>query len=215
MRHPLAGVLVGVLAAVAAAGFWSREAEASQVIDSGRALIVVRTFTESDSAGAIQAARRSASAILGVAGVDVGWVECGRTPEATVPSDACARPLRLNELVMRIVTIGDKERQPHTLGVAAVDLGTGGGSLATIYADRVRLMAQSAGIDTAELLGRAMAHEIGHLLLGTNRHASRGLMRAYWSSTDLRRSPATQWLFGVKEADLMRNRIATRLAAAS
>lgn len=36
-----------------------------------------------------------------------------------------------------------------------VDLEVGGGSLATVYADRVGRMAQSAGIDDAELLAVA------------------------------------------------------------
>ena len=39
------------------------------------------------------------------------------------------------------------------------------------------------------VLGRALAHEIGHFLLGTHTHASRGLMRPHFDAiefTDLR-----------------------------
>jgi hypothetical protein len=42
----------------------------------------------------------------------------------------------------------------------------------------------------ARALGRALAHEIGHYLLGTSRHAARGLMRAHLSPLELR-EPAT------------------------
>ena len=31
------------------------------------------------------------------------------------------------------------------------------------------------------ILGRVTAHEIGHLLIGTNSHAPSGLMRASWN----------------------------------
>ena len=35
------------------------------------------------------------------------------------------------------------------------------------------------------ILGHAAAHEIGHLLLGSNSHSPFGLMRARWSGQDL------------------------------
>ena len=213
MRSPwLVSVLVGTVGILVAAGFRPCAAEASTK-DSSRASIVVRTYTQPDSESAIRTARRTVSAVLGRVGVKVVWLECALPAEVTEASGACTQPLRWNELVVRIVPAGTAGPEDHlsTLGFAFVDLEAGGGSLATVYADRVRLMAHSAGVDTAELLGRAMAHEIGHLLLGTNRHASRGLMRASWSSIDLRRSLATEWLFGGEEGDVMRRGIASRL----
>jgi len=74
-------------------------------------------------------------------------------------------------------------------------------------------MARDAGIDSAELLGRTMAHEVGHLLLGTNQHGPHGLMRASWSGADLRRNRATQWLFDGQEAEAMRQGLARRAPA--
>lgn len=85
--------------------------------------------------------------------------------------------------------------------------------LATVYADLVTGVARGAGIDARELLGRAIAHEIGHLLLGTNQHASAGLMRAVWSRVELRRDKATDWHFLDSEAGSMRAAIAVRKAA--
>ena len=64
-----------------------------------------------------------------------------------------------------------------------------------------------------ELLGRAIAHEIGHLLLDTNQHASTGLMRATWSRSELRRDKPADWHFLGDEADTMRTALATRQAA--
>jgi hypothetical protein len=211
MRHSRVRVLVGT-AAILVAGFGA-PAAAAHAKGSGGASIVVRTYTQPDSHDATEAARRTAGTILERAGIEVAWVECRLTAEVAEAADACTQPLRSNELVVRIVPAagGDRRHHVNALGFAYVDLDAGGGALATVYADRVGLMAQSSGVDAAELLGRAMAHEIGHLLLGTNQHASRGLMRASWSGTDIRRRHATEWLFAGKEGDLMRRGIAHRL----
>ena len=116
---------------------------------------------------------------------------------------------------MRIVSAGtvDSRFDADTLGFAFVDLDAGGGSLANVYADRVGVMADAAGVGAAELLGKTIAHEIGHLLLGTNRHAPHGVMRASWSGADLRRNRATQWRFEGKEGEVMRKGIAGRFGS--
>jgi hypothetical protein len=65
-------------------------------------------------------------------------------------------------------------------------------------------MARVGGVDGAILLARAIAHEIGHLLMGTTQHASNGLMRAVWSQAELRRKAAADWEFSKAEAQAMR-----------
>ena len=67
--------------------------------------------------------------------------------------------------------------------------------LATVYADRVASVARGAGIDSRRVLGLAIAHEIGHVLLNSNTHAVSGLMRADWSRNDLRRADPAAWYF--------------------
>jgi hypothetical protein len=52
----------------------------------------------------------------------------------------------------------------------------------------------------ARALGRALAHEIGHYLLGTSRHTARGLMRAHFSPLELR-EPATRQRYGLDPID--------------
>lgn len=50
-----------------------------------------------------------------------------------------------------------------------------------------------------EILGRAMAHEIGHLLLAGAPHSAKGVMRATWSPEDLRSATAGSFFFTRKE----------------
>src|SRR5688572_10455532 len=201
MRHNFYGVLVAAVGIVGAAAVSLHAAETS---------IVVRTYTEAASAGDLRAARRTASAILERAGIQVVWLECAR-PDGATDAGACTQAPRWNELMVRIVSAGSVNGRlgVDTLGFALVDVDAGSGLLATVYADRVRVAAQSAGVDEAELLGRAMAHEVGHLLLGANGHATQGLMRASWSSVDLR-GHRVQWFFNGKEGEAMRSGIASR-----
>jgi hypothetical protein len=97
-------------------------------------------------------------------------------------------------LIVRIVP-APAATAAGSLGCAVIDLRTGAGTLATIYGDRVSLVAARTGVVEATLLGRAIAHEIGHLLLGTPQHAASGLMRAQWSDRELRNNLAADWTF--------------------
>jgi hypothetical protein len=49
-------------------------------------------------------------------------------------------------------------------------------------------------------LGRALAHEIGHYLLGRSRHTARGLMRPHFSPSELL-EPVTLQRYGLDSAD--------------
>lgn len=51
---------------------------------------------------------------------------------------------------------------------------------------RVQRYAQQYTVGIEMLLGGAMAHELGHLLLPPGSHASRGLMRATWDREQFR-----------------------------
>ena len=99
-----------------------------------------------------------------------------------------------------------------TLGDSLIDTRLRAGSLATIYVNRVATLAGRCGVDVQTLLARAVAHEIGHLLLGTSAHASSGLMRAAWSQASLRRGRAEDWTFTVRDAHSMRETVRTRNA---
>jgi hypothetical protein len=80
--------------------------------------------------------------------------------------------------------------------------------LATIYLDRVEWMAQQTGIDPRALLGWAIAHELGHLLMATSAHAANGLMRPIWLQSEIRRRHNADWTFRPTEIAAIRERAA-------
>jgi len=56
-----------------------------------------------------------------------------------------------------------------------------------------------------------MAHEIGHLLLGTPEHSSRGIMRARWEREDLRDAARRCLVFNSEQAEKMRANVRSRM----
>jgi hypothetical protein len=180
--------------------------------------VVIRTYVIPGVVSDPSPALAAAAAILEDAGVGVTWVPCD---VAFVQRDdhRCLAPLAANELAIRYVRLPPHlaERDMVTLGDSLIDTRLRAGSLATIYVNRVATLARRCGVDVQTLLARAVAHEIGHLLLGTSAHASSGLMRAAWSQTALRRAAADDWRFTAPDAlairESVRVRTAWRLAA--
>jgi hypothetical protein len=181
--------------------------------------IVIRTYDASSTAGDLAPAQAAARTILEDAGVAVTWVSCNAV-FARRDENPCLAPLAANELTIRFVRLPPHQVQQKlvALGDSLVDTRLRTGSLATIYVDRVSLLARRCGVDVRMLLGRAVAHEIGHLLLGTSAHALSGLMRAAWSQHALRSARVEEWMFEPQEAasmrDAVRVRNARRMAAA-
>jgi hypothetical protein len=81
------------------------------------------------------------------------------------------------------------------------------GRVAYILAYRVDDVAQAHGMDKAVMLGGAMAHEVGHLLLSINAHSKTGIMRADWNEGDFRRASCRQLFFTGEQAAQIRTRM--------
>ena len=118
-------------------------------------------------------------------------------------------PLEPAELVVRVIA-APPVSEPDSLGLSYVDLERRSGTLATVFADRVAALSGLCSRDRGEILGRAMAHEIGHLLLGTARHADRGLMRGRWTAIELLNNHPLDWGLSREEGALMRRALALR-----
>jgi len=167
--------------------------------------LVVRVY---DGAGLaprdLNEATRVASDILRAAGVDVRWKTCPRTAAGPDRSD-CRRPLASNEAVVRLIPAATSmTREPAALGFTLLDTGGRRAVLSTVFMNRVADVARRARVDETQLTGRAMAHELGHLLLGTSGHAPSGLMRAFWSDETLRSRTDTDWRLLPAEVDAIR-----------
>jgi len=186
--------------------------------------VTVRVY---DNTGATDAERRPslrvAASIVSAASVELLWHTCTASAGPASPSDtrrarACATPLAPGELAVRIVrsgTAADGSRRLLPLGDAMINSQTGAGVLATIYLDRVNWMAEQTGVDARALLGRAIAHELGHLLMATGAHGPNGLMRPVWSQSEIRRRQVDDWIFRPGEIAAIKARMQAPLLQAS
>jgi hypothetical protein len=177
--------------------------------------VSIRIYDTASSADEQRAsAIQTAAAILAEAGVSAAWFDCTGDAERPV----CIQPRAERELVIRIAptfvptTMGthgsiesriDRNAAGLVLGFAVVEPSTGAGALATVFLERVLAIAQRTAVPPSALLGRAIAHEVGHLLLGTNAHSRTGLMREVWTDAELLLDRREDWLFARSErADL-------------
>ncbi len=188
-----------------------------------RQAITVRIYNNFGvKADDLSVAVRQAETILGNARIDITWVNCWFRDHA--PTDAPAGCLQApagNDLVLRLQG-GTRPEQTRrvSMGFSLVSEGpanaghylegTSPAFLSTVYVDVVWSVSRSTTLEPRVLLGLAIAHELGHLLLNTNRHAETGLMRALWSRAELNRHVASDWRFLDEEAVTMRGAIATR-----
>jgi len=96
------------------------------------------------------------------------------------------------------------------LGFALPSAKAGSASAAWLFYQRVEHLAESKDAGQAQILGHAMAHEIGHVLLGPNRHSNRGIMRANWDRGVLQEAARGQLLFTREQAAVMRAEVRVR-----
>ena len=171
-------------------------------VGADAATLTVRVYNSASITPAeILAARAAADAILRDAGLNVMFRHCGWPVSADRPSDPCDTPLKPSEVVVRVIPAPpfSTSLHPEAYGLTYVVRDTNRGWLATVFSDRVDQAAARVGIDAGTLLGRVMAHEVGHLLLGTDYHGDSGVMRAEWPDAMLSRS-AEAWRFSMREA---------------
>jgi hypothetical protein len=83
------------------------------------------------------------------------------------------------------------------------------GNLAYVFFDRVRDFGERGHVDTFVVLGFAIAHELGHLLLPVNSHSADGIMRARWDPKIISRAGGFL-SFAPDQARLLRLRVAGR-----
>ena len=157
-------------------------------------------------AGAMASAEATASAIFRQAGLEIEWIPCaasgGNMPESTSCSEA-AYPRHVH---VRILS-RSRNLASSTLGVSYLS-SDGTGCYSDIFFVPVAELHSTSGQEVGTILGQAMAHEIAHLLLGTNSHSAIGIMRAQWQREKLLRAGKGEMLFTRAQAQVMRERLA-------
>jgi hypothetical protein len=156
-------------------------------------------------------AETEASQVFRKAGIEVNWLNCKVPAINEEASRACRETIFTEHLHLRIVR--------RSLGLKAEAMGVsfqgedGSGCYADLFYEPMQQLHRSDGTDVASLLGRVAAHEIGHLLLGTNSHSTAGIMHAHWTAQELANAKLGSLVFLENESRRMRAKLTTALQA--
>jgi hypothetical protein len=139
-------------------------------------------------------AEREAGRILDEAGVYVTWRDCptGNEPCRKGPGRVFFLAMMAGPMQNKFLdTVSGYAVLPERLAVVYYDY------LPRITGGRSNLS------DTAVILGCVIAHELGHLLLGTHRHSIAGIMQERWGVEQTRIALMSRLSFLPEEARLM------------
>ena len=164
------------------------------------------------SSSELSRAEREAAKIFQYAGIQLTWTAgvLGAGVNENTPSERWNTAF----LQLRIWTramVGKKPLGSETLGLC-ISLENGD---ALVLADAIWKRAAFGTTDPTDLLGLAMAHELGHLLLRSARHSVTGIMRARWSERQLRDDDRGYFRFTPGEAETMQNEVRRRMSLKS
>jgi hypothetical protein len=91
----------------------------------------------------------------------------------------------------------------HPGALAYAEPSAASGGRIHVFSDRVG----AAGSDPpmGVLLGHVIAHELGHILEGANRHSAEGIMKARWTHADLERMAVHALFFSREDIESIRS----------
>jgi hypothetical protein len=153
-------------------------------------------------------AEQEAEKIFLYAGIRLIWknglLSAGVKRGAPIVSSS---PASLHLRIWTRAMVGKTPALPETLGFCL--------SLenrdAVVLADAIQKRAVFGSTNFDDLLGLAMAHELGHLLLQSARHSVTGIMRARWTEKGLAEDYRGYLRFTSREAQSMRNEVRRRM----
>jgi hypothetical protein len=174
-------------------------------------LILVHNYANVDPT-VLKQAERSAARVLGTAGVQVKWLDC---PETSQALEQCQNPPDPPVLALELLPASASRRgaPSGSLGFAIPPEPGQFGSFAGVFYDRVRNLS-SRGFSEPVILGHAMAHEIGHLLLRIEGHSDSGIMKAEWHPRELQRAENGTLGFDGAQRNSITQTLKARLLAA-
>lgn len=158
-------------------------------------------------------AERVASKIFQNVGVELSWVDCPLNAPTAQLSPACMTPHTSTDIHLNVVPDLAPLVGESAMGTSVATPPPDRGQYAYIsYARAKRVLLEAPQLTLGQLLGHGIAHEIGHLLLGTNSHSRSGLMSAHWNAQELRLAAGGQLNFSKDQAVAIRDDVRARQA---
>jgi hypothetical protein len=159
----------------------------------------------------LAAAEGQAREVFRQAGLGTVWLNCSPKlererlePSSCYFSDTTHLTLKISPHAMN----AQFRNRIDVLGTSYPDQ-KGAGYFAYVFYDRIQELAQRRRLGYA-LLADVMAHEIGHLLLGSTSHSASGIMCAHWNYEELRNVAEGAMSFIPAQSRIMQDRLRVR-----
>jgi hypothetical protein len=114
------------------------------------------------------------------AGVELEWAPCPTKEGTMALYPNCIGFKETTHMALRILPAAPKGMKTDAKGEALL-----GPRIVNVFWDRVQNEAARYNVPISDMLAQVIAHEIGHLLLGSNSHSSNGIMMGRWRLKDL------------------------------
>jgi hypothetical protein len=145
----------------------------------------------------ITAAERIAEHILAQAGGELTWLRCPGLP-------ACQADPGPGEFRLLILNLRPKHAHAGCMGFAVIPRQSRERYAALFY-PMVQKAAINLDADPAHLLGAGIAHEIGHLLLGSQVHSRTGVMSPHFQKEHVRQAARGELRFTSQQIERLRS----------
>jgi len=156
----------------------------------------------------IEAGETEAGRVLMYAGIEVIWLNCPQDAPHEVSRGLCSAVSFPSHLSLQLLR-SSRGLRTSTVGISFLEHGEG--CYADLFYEPIVNLQVTTHVDPSVVLGYAMAHELGHLLLGVNSHSPSGLMRAHWTRADLANASKGKLQFSRQESFRIMNRLAARV----
>jgi hypothetical protein len=175
---------------LAACAFIGSVASVSARSHSGKNRPVIRVgiynYAEIDRSE-LHEAESLAAALFSTAGVRIAWTEYSPKPASVWSLSGNSNP----DFSVRILRTSVSKQAKRASGVdvigeSIIPRGVEGpvaGGIANVFYDWVQKVSSAWGPFTTAVLAEAIAHELGHLMLGPQ-HSRRGIMKVLWTDND-------------------------------
>ena len=150
----------------------------------------------------VKRAEQVATRIFLAAGIRLEWTNTA--PDAVEPYRETAQQLKIH------IVPASMKQAGRRLGVAE-RLVDDSDRRTFVFYNRIVDLAQQKGVDIAPILGHALAHEMGHVLLPYGSHTSQGIMREEWDRAQFEAMAKGQLTFTAQHTDLIRMRVRAML----
>jgi hypothetical protein len=151
-------------------------------------------------------ARERVTAINHRSGIAIDWVECPVGDQDPSQFPACTEDYDATHLFLHLLPQAAKTIKMERAGESLLSV-----RMANIYWNRVREKAKSMQVEVERLLAHAVAHEVGHLLLGSNSHSPSGIMVGKWSRQDLINISQSGLSFSAKQSKFIQAEVQRRM----